>query len=318
MRRAALAAALASLLAAHALAVVHTNGNGAGNTTPPADDPGFAHVGVTGNNLSGVYLGNQWVLTAYHVGEQPITLNGVSYPALPGSRVRLEHSPGVYADLALVRIVGKPSLPPLVLASAPPAVNDQVTLIGNGWNREASQVCWNASFVEIACTGSSPFRGYKRLGSQRTVRWGRNLVSQVGVNSPMGGTITRAFQTEFDNPGITHEAQAVPGDSGGAVFRKNGSQWELAGLLFTILVYEGQPYDTTAVFGTATLAADVSYYRSQILAIMNPPPQIPALPAPVWLLGAAALAGLARGALARPRSRAPQLPPQTRSQRSST
>lgn len=281
--------------------MVHTTGAGTGNTTPPTDDPGFNNVGVTGNGLTGIYLGKQWYLTAYHVGEQSITLNGISYPALPGSLVHLEHTPGVFADLALVHITGKPALPDLVLASTPPAVSDTLTMIGNGWNREASQFCWNASWVEISCAGSPTFRGYKRMGSNRTKRWGKNVVTQVGVDSAMSGMVTRAFQTEFDQSGITNEAQGVSGDSGGGVFIKRSGQWELVGVMFTILVFDGQPWESTAVFGTATLSVDVAHYRSQILAIMNPPPQIPALPLPALWLGAAALLGCARVALAKKR-----------------
>ena len=51
--------------------MIIASGDGTGNTTAPADDPGFANVGNRGG-LTGVYLGRRWVLTANHVGEGDI------------------------------------------------------------------------------------------------------------------------------------------------------------------------------------------------------------------------------------------------------
>jgi hypothetical protein len=297
--RSAALALCALWLAAPGAAVVHTTGDGSGNTTAPTDDPGFAYVGVTGNNLSGVYLGYGWFLTANHVGETSIRLGGISYPAVPGSKVQLQFSPGVNSDLALVKLVGTPPFAPLVLSSGTPALSDTVTLIGNGFDRQTSLTCWNESFAELGnCNGPLvAFRGYKRLGSQRTLRWGRNVVKHVGSDVPILGTTTRAFQVDFDQSGISHEAQGVPGDSGGAVFLKRGSQWELVGVLFAILVYTNQPADT-AVFGNGTLSVDVAYYAAQIQSIITAP-QVPALPWPAFAAGALALAAAARRSLFR-------------------
>ena len=76
-----------------ASAVVHTTGDGSGNTTPPPDDPGFANVGSTldPSGLSGVYLGNRWVLTAGHVGEPSFVFDGVTYAPVPGSRQVIDY-----------------------------------------------------------------------------------------------------------------------------------------------------------------------------------------------------------------------------------
>lgn len=294
LRGAALALCALWLQAAPGAAVVHTTGDGTGNTTPPTDDPGFAHVGRTGNSLTGVYLGYGWFLTANHVGETSITLGGITYPAVPGSKVRLQYSPGVNSDLALVKIVGTPPLSPLVLSSATPTVGSTVTMIGNGWTRQATQTCWNASFVEVGCGPLAVFRGYKSL-SAGVIRWGRNVVDAVALDVPLGGT-TRAFEVEFSQSGISHEAQAVVGDSGGAAFLKRGSQWELVGVLFAILIYQNQPQ--AAVFGNQTLSVDVAHYAAQIQSIIVPP-QVPALPWPAFALAALALAAAARRALSR-------------------
>jgi hypothetical protein len=294
-RSAALALCALWLQAAPGAAVVHTTGDGSGNTTAPADDPGFAHVGRTGNSLTGVYLGYGWFLTANHVGETSITLGGITYPAVPGSKVQLQYSPGVYSDLALVKIVGTPPLSPLVLSSATPTVGDTVTMIGNGWTRQATQTCWNASFVEVGCGPLATYRGYKALGAG-VIRWGRNVVDAVALDVPLGGTTSRAFQVEFTQSGISHEAQAVTGDSGGAAFLKRGSQWQLVGVLFAILVYSSQPQ--AAVFGNQTLSVDVAHYAAQIQSIIVPP-QVPTLPWPAFAVAALALAAAARRSLTR-------------------
>ncbi len=305
-RGAALALCALWLCAVPAAAVVIVTGDGSGNTTAPSDDPGFAHVGVTGNSLTGIYLGYGWFLTANHVGETSIRLGGITYPAVPGSKVQLVHTPAVppnppvYADLALVRIVGEPPLAPLVLSSATPSIGNLVTMIGNGFDRQTTQTCWDASFVERSCSGPPPaYRGYEPLGSQRTIRWGRNDVFAVGIDVPIWPTTTRSFQVDFDQSGISHEAQAVPGDSGGAVFLKRGSpsQWELVGVMFATLVYTNQPADT-AVFGDGTLSVDVAHYHAQIQSIITAP-LIPALPWPTLALGALLLAAAARRTLSR-------------------
>jgi hypothetical protein len=287
------------LLGAPALAIVQSTGDGMNTITPPADDPGFDHVGVTGNGLSGIYLGNGWMLTANHVGEQSLTLGGVTYPAVPGSAVQLQYSPGVFSDVLLVRLAPEPPLPPLVLSSAAPAVDDNVMMIGFGWDR-SGLICWNAAYAEVTCNPLAAHRGFKAAGAYR-IRWGRNLVKMSNMDVAMAPWNTRGFEVQFDQSGVTYEAQGVPGDSGGAVFLKRGSQWELVGVMFAITVHDGQPYYTTAMFGQSTFLVDVAWYRAQIEAI-TAAPQVPALPGPLFALAAVALAAAARVAL-RARSR---------------
>jgi hypothetical protein len=297
-----LAPLLVVLLALPSSAVVHTTANGAGNTTPPADDPGFANVGVGGNNLSGVYIGNRWVLTADHVGEVSFRFLGVTYQAVPGARVRLQKPAGTQSDLAMVRIVGSPPIPPLALSSASPEPGEVVTMIGNGWNREATLTCWDASFFEITCPPPGPpaaYTGYQRLGSERAVRWGTNALTATGLDVTIGSRTTRAFEATFDTPGIADEAQSVTGDSGGAVFLKREGVWELVGIQFAMSVFAGQPTNA-AVFGDLSLMVDIYHYRDEIDAILAAStPQIPALPWPALLLGAGLVLAVGRRAFAR-------------------
>ena len=86
----ALVLALGSCLTWPARAVIIDSGDGTGNTSAPADDPGWAHVGNRGG-LTAIYLGNGWVLTANHVGIGDVTFDGILYPAVADSYIRLEN-----------------------------------------------------------------------------------------------------------------------------------------------------------------------------------------------------------------------------------
>ena len=75
---------LTLLLTVPAAALVLESGDGQGNTTPPADDPGWAYVGRV-SGPSGIYLGNGWMLTANHVTVSDPEIEGVVYPVVPGT-----------------------------------------------------------------------------------------------------------------------------------------------------------------------------------------------------------------------------------------
>jgi hypothetical protein len=121
------------------------------------------------------------------------------------------------------------------------------------------------------------------------MRWGTNTVSStdVWVNGTNGVPDVKSFATTFNALSLDdNEAQAVLGDSGGAVFTKKESAWELSGVMFTVVGFDAQPSPATSpVFGNVTLAADLSYYAPQIMSII-PEPSTYALLA----LSAAALA----------------------------
>jgi hypothetical protein len=243
-----------------AQAVLIAGPDGEINTTAPAPDPGFDHVGLIGG-LSGVYLGEGWVLTASHVGVGTFVLGGVPYEPIPGSSIRLTNDSGADPDLLLFKLFERPPLPGLALASASPSLNESVILVGNGRNRGA-ETTWNG------------IEGWE-YGSGRTLRWGTNRIATVGVDIdiPLGSgpSTTRSFVMNFDSlrgPSRNDpEAQAVPGDSGGAVFAWRNDTSELVGLLFAQSFFQDQP-SQTALFGNASLAGDVRFYRDQIVAAL--------------------------------------------------
>ncbi len=229
-------------------AVIIDSGDGSGNTSAPPDDPGFAHVGKR-SGLTAVYLGNGWVVTANHVLEGEVILGGVSYPQVVGSKTQIAG-----ADLAVFQLAVHPPLGILPISSNPDITGDEVVMIGHGRDRGSSTT---------ACA-PPPIGGYT-WGPGREVRWGENVVE--GYQNVLS---TDTFFTRFDSQGgLTHEAQGAHGDSGGAVFVKNGADWELAGIMIAIGGFGCQPAETT-LYGNVTWAADLSVYRSQLISMTRP------------------------------------------------
>jgi hypothetical protein len=175
-----------------------------------------------------------------------------TYPLVPGSVVQLQNPDTSLADLQVYRIDPSPSLPLLRIRSTTPSTGTNVTMIGKGYSRGAATT-WMG------------INGYL-WNSWNPMRWGTN---QVAGTDFIGTWTFHTTFTKISQGGTTHEAQAAAFDSGGAVFIKNGSDWELAGLMVAVGVYGGQP-DSTSLYGNETHAADLSIYRDQLIAITRP------------------------------------------------
>jgi len=269
------------MLSPAAKAVVINTLSGNGNTNAPADDPGWANVGYI-NGASGIYLGAGWVLTAAHVGAGNITFLGTSYAPLAGTTVQLTNNTidrTTNTDLLMFQLASTPAgLGSLTLASTAPTLGSGVTMIGAGrdrggliqWNVDTGADPW--TWTQVSSGGN--FAGYQ-TSETSLMRWGTNAVSttDVWVNATNGVPDVKSFATTFNALTLNdNEAQAVLGDSGGAVFTKKESAWELSGVMFTVAGFEGQPSAaTTPVFGNATFSADLSFYRSQIMSIIPEP-----------------------------------------------
>ena len=284
MKKSVLTAVFFLFCIAQAKAVIVAAGDGSQNTTAPTDNPGWANVGLL-NGATGVYLGSYangyWVLTATHVGLGNITLGGTTYNAVGGSGVQIG------GDLFAYRIATDPLLPTLSLSSTRPGNGSETLLIGQGRNRAAALTTWyvdtgvdpftwsTTAFPEADVTAGGYF-----YGSGNTMRWGSNTIDGV-ITYNIGTGATTGLQMDFDP--IVGEAQGAPGDSGGALFYKNGSTWELAGIMSVIQTYNGQP-GGTAVFGDGTIAVDLSAYTGALGAVI-------AIPEPSsWTLGAGMVA----------------------------
>ena len=265
-------------------------------------------VNTRSNVGSGVYLGgfnrngsySHWVLTAAHIGDGDFTgftMGSSFYSAVPNSLAQIRNptsipgvSPGLqtwstYTDLAVFQItVGATNNLPasrMPISAAAPALGSEVVGIGLGRNRQSAQTAWDSGWIEVSVSSTNArYKGWK-YGSGTTKRWGKNRVENLPITSiasNLGGGDLRdvkAITTDFDESGnnygfygaVTDEFQASPGDSGGGLFYKNGSAWELTGIFTTIELYLRQP-NNTVMFGTDTHAADLSFYRDNILAVI--------------------------------------------------
>ena len=272
-------AGLFALRAAPARGVIIQTVSGTGNTTAPGDDPGWNNVSIRGNGTA-VYLGNGWVLTANHTTGGNMTFNGQTFSEVPGTAFSLTNNGAVgktaNTDLKMFQINGIPTgVATLPIAATTPTVGTAVTMIGGGRDRGAftqwsvNQTTNPWTWTEVSSGGNAA--GYKTLAT-RALRWGTNAVGGTGQWLYFDNRDVLTTWTTFNFADGSSEAQAVVGDSGGPVFAKYGGQWQLAGIMVTVDAYSGQPSPgLTAVFGNNTYMADLSYYRSQIVAVVPEP-----------------------------------------------
>jgi autotransporter-associated beta strand protein len=120
----------------------------------------------------------------------------------------------------------------------------------------------------------------------QAIRWGQNQVTGTVTVTDQNGHSTAGYYTSFNDPTFApgptalggNEAQASVGDSGGAVFFKNGSNWTLTGVMIGVYTYSSHPdsanpaNSSLAVFGELTAVADLTNYRSAILNVITPLP----------------------------------------------
>lgn len=273
-------------------AVILADLDGTQNTTAPTDDPGWANVGSTGVYL-GAFGGGYWVLTAAHVGPTTITLSTGTFTPVANSGVNVRNPDNSTSDLLLYRLSADPGLPSLTLASSAPANGSAVTTIGAGRNRDAGLSYWSVDtngnpsgnqsgnawiWTSLPNATGATASGYAWAAGS-TLRHGTNQIDGSTVYN-IGTGDTTAFTATFD--AVSGDSQGATGDSGGAVFYKNGSTWELVGIMGAIGTYNNQP-SGTAVFGNTTLYASVPAYYSTIVSAIPEPAE-----AGLWLGGLAA------------------------------
>jgi len=157
-------------------------------------------------------------------------------------------------------------------------------MIGNGRDRGA-YTTWDGNPAGWGSPGTEA-SGYQ-WGSSQIVRWGSNVVLDNNLGVYSGAT---TFSTVFNDISNPNEAQASLGDSGGGVFVKNGSLWELTGIMLAVGVWNGtsggyydqftgQPSNVSLDYantgflgaGSATFSAQLSTYRSVIMAAIPEP-----------------------------------------------
>jgi len=227
-----LAALLSFVIPANALVV--SDGM---NTSPSAF--GWDYT-VELSSGTGVYLGQGWVLTAYHVyddqiGQSVTFADGTMCNEVSGYSNRVGDT-----DLALFLVSNEPTLAPLTISSNVSSGAD-LLIVGTGLQQQPQETTWwrnsnTGEWSETVQTGGVWVEetGYKTIGfSTRTRTWGTNDVQSTGITI---GTshLTTGFSTDFDDS--VDEAQLVVLDSGAPAFSYNSStsQYELSGLALSV------------------------------------------------------------------------------------
>lgn len=294
--------AIGACLPAQALLVGTTPDVIPNTWTYPGDNPGYYNIGKTGTYLNTVYLGDGWVLSAMHTGISTVKFEHMStvFRPIPNQGYIVPNPTGMglsaTTDLRLQRIVGDstnvhPGLPSLTIGSQPLTLNAEVMYVSYGVTRNAAE-----SHFAIDLQTSPPawgevpdrstYNGYKSNGQGK--RWGTNhiaddnvVMNEYDANLTTNLYTTRgnviSYLTTYDeNSSNPYESQAVGGDSGSGVFHKRDGQWELAGIVHSNIIHPGQSIpggfnspNALAIYGNSTAFADLSSYRSQILAIMT-------------------------------------------------
>ena len=252
-------------------AVIVSGGDGTQNTTAPVGDQGWSYVGRISNKPSSVtYVSNNWFITAHHIKQldnpTAVILNGTTYNIDSSSWTRVTNVvSGTDTDLEMFRVTTSVTdVSGTSVVSSRLSNGTSVTMIGNGYNREATETSWDKNWVE----GGTPirYRGYK-WGSGTTKRWGSNTIEGSLSAVDDGYGVTDVLFTDFDN--VDGEAQGATYDSGGGVFANN----KLAGIMLFVGTYSTNQPDYTAVYGNQTYMADLSSYSIQInntIAIPEP------------------------------------------------
>lgn len=276
-----------------ALGVVVSGGTGSTNTNAPAGLAEWNNVGRFNiGEGSAIYLGNRWVLTAWHVkadnNPTQVQLAGTWYGLDVGSWTRLTNASGTYADMVLVRLTNSPPLPDVTLRSSAIPNNASLLMVGNGRLRHPTNSYWDATWTEVYGPPYT-YSGFQMFLGHNQKRWGSNTIDNAFKNvdivyAPYSAT-TRSFRVTFDDGASADEAQAAIGDSGGAVFYKEGSTWQLAGMMHNINLLGGQPWPSTVVYGDQTWSANLTYgtYHDQLAAAIPEPATVA-----LWLLAGAA------------------------------
>ena len=279
-------------------AVVIKGGDGTGNTTAPVDSshafPYWSSVGQiprgTNYSLGGscVYLGNGYVLTAWHVRvlDNPtiVRFDGTEYSIDTSSWTRLNNG-SVDADLGMFHISGTlPDVPgvPHSTTDIPASVANGTTLYAMGYGRNRGTTATTYYIKSGALYTTPPTNPYETLGgfnlsTTKTLRWGTNTVdSHVNINDGYGQT--DSFQIDFDSTGGDNECQLSNGDSGGPVFLfdSGDNAWKLVGMNIAVgpsytsqTIYQA-PY-TSAASPHSTggynygFIADLTVYRDQLV-----------------------------------------------------
>ena len=202
--------------------ILYRTDDPAANTTEPSGSlagSGWQYEGNFGNFL-GTAIAPHYFVTAKHLGSGPTQFfyHGVNYAI-----VRSFADSG--SDLRIFEVEGTlPIYAPLYTRRD--EVGQHLVVIGRGTRRGARR--------EV----NGQLRGWEYGPADTVQRWGENEVARI---------VRGALYALFDQAGLPQESHLSAGDSGGAVFLKDGGAWKLAGInsdvdTFTSGSDRGGPY----------------------------------------------------------------------------
>jgi hypothetical protein len=270
-RRASLILFLALLMSrssAHAI-IFYSTADPSYNSTAPAGaltNSGWQYEGSWGSFL-GTAIAPKYFITAGHVGGNvgdPIVFRGVAY------RTTAVHD-DPDSDLRIWRICG--AFPEYAqLYTSTNEVGQSCVVIGRGTQRGAAVTTSNLLGTKT--------NGWKWGDYDGVQRWGTNVVADfVNGDGILGsGTIGMVLKATFEDNGGANECHLSSGDSGGAMFIREGSIWKLAGINYGV---DG-PYNTANSgpgFDAAIFNERGLYTTNSIVGGWEPVPDIgPAQP----------------------------------------
>lgn len=218
--------------------IFFTTDDPAYNTSAPSGDlagSGWQFQGQWGGFL-GTPIAGSYFITASHVGGavgDRFIFAGITY-----STTEMFDDPN--SDLRIWRVCG--TFPAFAaLYANRDEVGKGLVVFGRGTLR--------GSPVVVSSLLGDELKGWRWAASDGAPRWGENRVGSVangdailpllGVNT---GGVGELLKASFDANGGPNEAHLSGGDSGGAVFIKDGSIWKLAAINYGV---DG-PYNVSA------------------------------------------------------------------------
>ncbi len=251
--RLALAASLPACLVSPARALIlYGRDNTANLTPPPTSSPAYQvpweHFGrmtdATGTAFAGssVYLGNNFYLTAHHVGlSSHVLAGGVVYPVDAAWGVRKLGA----ADAHVFRVLSAPNLSAPALHTGTTEAGRLVAITGCGLGRDPAVPVLSASV---------PWG----TAETQALRWGTNRIVGAAMLSTLEGESYSGLYFFLGNAEGDDEASLAGGDSGSPAWIKVGSTWRLAGLC------TGVTNPGTAVFQAETAADAQNHYNAMV------------------------------------------------------